>query len=267
MNEYKQSGYYGSTSVVFQGVAAPVDHGIPTAISLIAENKRLHDELDRLQILAFTDEMTTLPNRRALQVQLLKNLQGAINRENNMLLPASPTDDKRGGNAPQKIGVALGFIDLDGFKKINDTYSHEAGDAVLQEVARFLKSIVRKSDTVAQHTHPDELPDDEMAGRLGGDEFVLILSHTDAKHLEEKRLDIETKLNQLSINYNGKDIKIGGSLSLVDCDLSLTAAENLKVADVAMYESKQARKDAAALAESSKRFAHVMQINGLFPSP
>lgn len=267
MTNYNQIRFYGSTSVTFQGVAAPIDRGIPASISLIAENRRLHDEIDRLQILAFTDELTGLPNRRALQIHLLKNLQGAIDRENHLLLPQSPSTEKRGGDAPKKIGVALGFIDLDGFKKTNDTYGHEAGDAVLQKVAGFLESIVRKSDTVALHTHPDELPDNEMAGRLGGDEFVLILSHTDAKHLEEKRADIEAKLNTLFINYNGKEIKIGGSLSLVDCDLSLTAAENLKVADVTMYEIKQDRKNAAELLESSKRFTQLMQMSGLFPSP
>lgn len=267
MNGYKQSGHYNITSMVFHGVSTPVNHATPTNISLIAENTRLHQEVDRLQILASTDEMTTLPNRRALQIHLLKNLQGAISRENNMLLPAGPADEKRGNNDHKKIGVALGMIDLDGFKKINDTYGHEAGDAVLQEVAQFLKSIVRKSDIVNKHTHTDEILDDEMAGRLGGDEFVLILSHTDAKHLEEKRADIEAKLNKLSINYNGKEIKIGGSLSLVDCDLSLTAAENLKIADAAMYESKQNRKIAAELTESSKRFTQLLQISGLFPSP
>lgn len=267
MNNYFQNRFYGAMSVVFQSVSVPIDHSVPTTIALIVENKRLHQEIDRLQILAFTDELTGLPNRRALQEHLLKNLQGAIDRENNLILPEGPAVEKRGGNAPKKIGVALGFIDLDGFKKINDTYGHEAGDAVLQEVAHFLKSIVRKSDTVALHTHPDELPDNEMAGRLGGDEFVLILSHTDAKHLEEKRADIQEKLNMLSITYNDKEIKIGGSLSLVDCDLSLTAAENLKVADSMMYDIKQDRKQKAELAQNSARFAELMRTSGLFPSP
>ena len=267
MTNFNQNRFYGSMSVIFHGVSVPVDHGIPTTIALIAENKRLHEEVDRLQILAFTDELTGLPNRRALQEHLLKNLQGALDRENNLIPLESPAVEKRGVNAPKKIGVALGFIDLDGFKKINDTYGHEAGDAVLQRVAEFLKSIVRKSDMVALHTHPEELPDNEMAGRLGGDEFVLILSHTDAKHLEEKRAIIEAQLNKLTINYNGRDIKIGGSLSLVDCDLSLTAAENLKVADAQMYEIKQDRKNKAELAENSKRFADMMRISGLFPSP
>jgi diguanylate cyclase (GGDEF)-like protein len=269
--DYKQSSghYYHPTSIVFNGISAPIGHSMTTMIGLIVENNRARQDIDRLQILSFIDDLTGLPNRRALQVHLLKNLQGAINRENSplRLQHEMPADNKRGSNLRQKVGVALGFIDLDGFKKINDTYGHEAGDAVLQEVAHFLKSIVRKNDSVIQHTHPDELPDNEMAGRLGGDEFVLILSHTDAKHLEEKRADIEAKLNKLSIHYSGQEIKIGGSLSLIDCDLSLTAAENLKVADTTMYEMKQGRKTTAELIENSKRFTQILNLSGLFPSP
>ena len=102
----------------------------------------------RVTHLAYHDVLTDLPNRALLH----ERLEQAILR--------SDRDDK---------GLALLVVDLDGFKQINDTYGHYAGDQVLQEVALRLKGSLRASDTVA---------------RLGGDEFALLLPATDINRAE-----------------------------------------------------------------------------------
>ena len=99
----------------------------------------LGDKQAELERLAHHDSLTDLPNRKLL----LDRLQQALQRT------------RRNGSQ-----VVLLFLDLDGFKRINDTLGHDAGDAALQIIARRLAALVRPSDTVA---------------RLGGDEFVLLL--------------------------------------------------------------------------------------------
>lgn len=109
--------------------------------------QKKHDE-ERIQMLAFSDPLTALPNRRLLLDRLAHAL--TVSARN------------------QRLG-ALFFIDLDNFKALNDTRGHHVGDLLLQELARRLVACVREGDTVA---------------RLGGDEFVLILESLSPDLLE-----------------------------------------------------------------------------------
>jgi diguanylate cyclase (GGDEF)-like protein len=104
-----------------------------------------------LQRRAFLDPLTELPNRLLLEDRLAHALARA---------GRLPEEGSKGRLGPQGQRIALLFIDLDGFKPVNDSLGHAAGDQVLKEVARRLQALVRDSDTVA---------------RLGGDEFVLLL--------------------------------------------------------------------------------------------
>jgi len=122
-------------------------------------------------------------------------------------------------------GLAVLFCDLDGFKSINDKHGHNAGDAVLVEVARRLTNGVRDGDTVA---------------RLGGDEFVVLadgLGRADAQ-------DLAVRLRNAiipPIRVDGRSVRVGASFGIGWAHCGMTADEVLKSADERMYVEKRSR--------------------------
>jgi diguanylate cyclase (GGDEF)-like protein len=154
--------------------------------------------------LAKHDSLTDLPNRLLLQDRISQAIVAA--RRNN-------------------VGVAVLFVDLDGFKNINDALGHAAGDRVLQSVAKCLTSCVRRSDTVSRH---------------GGDEFVVLLSDikkpSDAGITARKILTAITEEHQ----SNQRDLQLTASIGLSTYPEDGEDTEILlKHADTAMYESKR----------------------------
>ncbi|MEK7802563.1 MAG: GGDEF domain-containing protein, partial [Pseudomonadota bacterium] len=125
-----QNMAYSQITATFGGVAIPQDT-LPNDISLRLENQRLRQERDKWKHLATTDTLTGIPNRLAL----IQHLEDALSFEKSLGAPYGPkaNDDKRKTPTRNPVGVAIGFIDLDGFKAINDTYGHAAGDLVLKE--------------------------------------------------------------------------------------------------------------------------------------
>ncbi len=128
-------------------------------------------------------------------------------------------------------------MDLDGFKPINDVHGHEAGDALLVEVARRLKSIIRKEDIV---------------GRLGGDEFIVILGNLGRQPDEAQvrsQLAAERLLNITDKPYlfEGKTLKVSANLSVCFLDLkSSTSIDTLiSSTNAAMYQAKKSGKGRA----------------------
>ncbi|MFN3620612.1 diguanylate cyclase domain-containing protein [Sphingorhabdus sp.] len=120
--------------------------------------------------------------------------------------------------------VALHFLDLDGFKAINDQHGHPAGDAVLEQVAHRLEAIVRDSDTVA---------------RLGGDEFVILQSHLN--HEDESKLLAGRVIRRLSDPYfiNGSTMNVSASVGIAMAPSHDLALEQLlDQADSALYKAK-----------------------------
>ena len=129
------------------------------------------------------------------------------------------------------------FLDLDGFKEINDTYGHETGDVLLVSIARRLDEAVREQDTVA---------------RLGGDEFILLfegLGGVEEAHSLAKRVDA----------LFAEPFVAGGRPFLCSASAGLavhrpgdgaTAQEMLAIADMRMYEAKAQRKTSKALSGS-----------------
>jgi diguanylate cyclase (GGDEF)-like protein/PAS domain S-box-containing protein len=116
------------------------------------------------------------------------------------------------------------YLDVDGFKSVNDRLGHDAGDTVLREVADRLRSTVRSADTVA---------------RLGGDEFAVLI---EADHVQagEARTTAERILQALSIpvDVDGQLIAISASIGLATGDTGSSAAILLRHADIAMYRAK-----------------------------
>ncbi len=164
--------------------------------------QRKHRE-KKLKNLAYYDNLTKLPNR----VYFFNKLKTSIEK----------ATDENGK-------VALFFIDLDGFKQVNDTYGHETGDKLLQKVAKNLKSSVRKDDFVA---------------RLAGDEFVILIEGVYTKDALKKISDKIIKNAGGEYTIDGKKIKIGVSIGIsIFPEDSKDIESILKNADFAMYHSK-----------------------------
>ncbi len=168
------------------------------------ERRRLQERLEKL---AHYDSLTGLPNRALF----FDRLSGAVAR------------GKREGRI-----FALLFIDLDGFKGINDRYGHQAGDELLSETARRLRSAIRDSDT---------------AGRVGGDEFIVLLDNIarseDASVFAAK---VRTALSEPVCLPSGDIVSIGASVGVsVYPDDGEDADAVLNAADASMYEHKMKR--------------------------
>jgi diguanylate cyclase (GGDEF)-like protein/PAS domain S-box-containing protein len=123
--------------------------------------------------------------------------------------------------------VAIIFLDLDGFKPVNDTYGHAVGDVILIHVAQQLTSLLRESDTVA---------------RLGGDEFVMLLGYLESpQEIEALAKRILEHINQpIHLESVSDAIHIGASLGIaIYPQDGIEAAALLRQADIAMYRAKE----------------------------
>lgn len=172
-----------------------------TERTLLTQSLRI-EEMERV---ACTDELTGAYNRRGFE-QEFKRILAAANRYD-------------------ETGVLV-YVDLDGFKPINDTYGHAAGDHVLCEVVRVLSDNVRPHDLVA---------------RLGGDEFAVLLTRTDWEDGLVRAEFLKHVLNTTYVDWNDKHIAVRASFGFQrfgadDCNKKL-----LIKADHAMYEAKRLR--------------------------
>lgn len=122
-------------------------------------------------------------------------------------------------------GLAVLFCDLDGFKSINDRFGHNAGDAVLIEVARRLSGGVRDGDTVA---------------RLGGDEFVILANGLGRADAQDLAVRLRGEIIQ-PIRAEGRAVRVGASFGIGWAHCGMTADEVLKSADERMYVEKRSR--------------------------
>jgi diguanylate cyclase (GGDEF)-like protein len=152
---------------------------------------------------ATTDELTGLPNRRHLDRRLGHHLADATHRG---------------------TSVALLLIDLDGFKELNDTLGHRAGDVVLEQIGPRLRAVLRAGDDLA---------------RLGGDEFAVILPDADDAEAAARRI---RRALEAGLTVDGIDVRIGASIGIALFPEHGDDAETLlQRADVAMYQAKGAR--------------------------
>lgn len=170
--------------------------------------KRLADQNAALASLALHDALTGLPNRRLLMDRLSLAIAHARRNQRTM---------------------AVMFLDLDGFKRINDTRGHDAGDMLLRLFAERLVATVRQEDTVA---------------RLGGDEFVIALH--EAIDVEQVSRLVSKVISAVSQPYciQGDDVHMTVSVGVSVYPMHGQDEETLmKSADLALYEAKQAGKN------------------------
>jgi diguanylate cyclase (GGDEF)-like protein len=133
--------------------------------------------------------------------------------------------------------VSVVFMDLDGFKLVNDAYGHRAGSVTLTEVAEVITMSVRESDFVA---------------RYGGDEFVLMLPETSARRAVQMAERVRSQIASHRFNGGvGADIYLTASFGVASFPEHATEAEKLiELADAAMYEAKQRNKNNVRIAAS-----------------
>jgi diguanylate cyclase (GGDEF)-like protein len=123
--------------------------------------------------------------------------------------------------------AALVYLDLDGFKAVNDQHGHAAGDALLKAVARELTVRVRASDVV---------------GRLGGDEFGVLMWNVSGAQAAVRARELENRVERLSLAQGPSRLGVGASAGVVPLETELDAAAMIAVADRAMYARKKERR-------------------------
>src|SRR6187431_840099 len=183
-------------------IKGQIDHLLlERSLRYAIERKQTEQHLTRL---AHYDPLTDVPNR----ILFRDRLEHAIHlaeRDN--------------------ASFTLMFIDLNGFKQVNDNFGHDAGDGIIRICAERLNACVRRSDSVA---------------RMGGDEFTLLLSHiainTDVAHIAEKVI----AAIQQPAEINGHEVVVGCSIGIAIYPQAGRDADTLlKHADMAMYKAKQ----------------------------
>ena len=170
--------------------------------------EHLHEEKDKLARISITDELTGLYNRRYINQELYRLIHL--------------------GNSLQK-SISVLSLDLDRFKRVNDTFGHAAGDVVLKEFAELLCYSKRGSDVV---------------GRFGGEEFIVIIPFVNGKQVKEIAERIRQAVS--AFTFDSKDNKIQltvsiGAATLIpspDEPIQQVAEKLLKVADEGLYQAK-----------------------------
>jgi diguanylate cyclase (GGDEF)-like protein len=183
-----------------------------TLMALVSQIDGLRDEvgllktrLSEAQDLADRDGLTPLYNRRALMRELAR----------------TAAEVERHG-----LAASLVYLDLDGFKAVNDRFGHAAGDVVLKTVAERLVRLVRETDVV---------------GRLGGDEFAVILTHADQAAAELKAADLIGAIEGLPVDTGDWMVPLHLSCGVCEITGGHTPDQILARADGAMYQTKRER--------------------------
>ena len=166
------------------------------------ETEMLKEQLHESQQKMLRDPLTGLPNRLAYEERIALEM----NRSSRNHAPFS-----------------LAIWDIDHFKKVNDTYGHDAGDKVLKLLAKIIVSRVRKVD---------------MFARLGGEEFVLLMPDTDINGALQLNDQLRKYLEDSGFHYNGSPCPITSSVGLAQFQGEDTAEQLLQKADRALYKSK-----------------------------
>ena len=214
----------GSTGYVLSRYIPDMDgrevRGFFVIASDITELKQTQQSLEKriedLYSLATTDALTGLNNRR----NLLEKIQFEIERA------------KRYG-----LNMVFFMLDIDHFKKINDTFGHDTGDAVLKALGALLHDTMRTSDHV---------------GRLGGEEFGILLASVVPEQAEAIAERLRRRVEEMVVWHNEKDIRFTVSIGLADlqADVENPLEDMVKRADLALYRAKNSGRNRVCLADN-----------------
>lgn len=202
----------GEIYAVTLSISAIYDSGNPRRVrnylALFADITHIKDNESKLQHLAHYDVLTGLPNRLLLTERLASAMKQADNKASQL---------------------AVVYLDLDGFKGVNDEYGHDVGDQLLIELTRRMTKLIKDKDTLA---------------RIGGDEFVVVITqlafNNDSKDLLNKLLEVTSN----TIIINDQVLKVSASIGVSFYPADKVDAEQLlRHADQAMYVAKQEGKN------------------------
>jgi diguanylate cyclase (GGDEF)-like protein len=195
-------------------------------IALALANLRLRDTLKSQSI---RDPLTGLFNRRFLEESLERECRRAV-------------------RASRPLSVMM--LDIDHFKRFNDTFGHDAGDAVLREVGAVLRSFFRGED---------------VACRYGGEEFALVLTDTSADGALARASQLREQVHQLSLSFRRQALgPVTISVGIATLPLHATTADALlRVADKALYRAKHEGRDRVVLADTSETTEGALADSGL----
>lgn len=198
----------------FSDVSGAMDR----VITVFKDVTERHRQQQRVEALAYRDVLTGLSNRAAFQAALAEAVAGAQERA-------------------EGLGVVM--VDMDYFKQVNDTFGHDAGDALLKALAGQMRRAFRQSDTIA---------------RLGGDEFAVVLRDIrDPAVLMRPVAALEALLKN-PVQYNGQEFFISTSIGVAfHAPGEPAPGQVLKNADLAMYEAKTAGRDRSVLFQNTMR--------------
>ena len=198
------------TNALLRGLGlsrSDVSHaGLRVLERLAAERDVLAQKLEAAESLADRDALTATLNRRGFMREMHRTMS-EVER--------------------YKSSAAVLFIDLDGFKAVNDGFGHAAGDAMLKQIARLLMDCVRESDVV---------------GRLGGDEFGIILNRAGAEEARVKAASLGARLSAASIAHAGITHRVAASVGVHPIAMVEDPEIAIARADEAMYAEKYARR-------------------------
>jgi diguanylate cyclase (GGDEF)-like protein len=183
-------------------------------IALALANLRLRDELRKL---AMADPLTGLANRRQLEAAL----KGQLAEANRTKQP-----------------ISCLMVDVDHFKRFNDSFGHDAGDAVLREVGAVLQISMRESGAVF---------------RYGGEEFVLLVAGLDVRQAAARAEEVRSRISELAISHGSEELgPVTASVGVASFPAHCHADRLVQTADAALYRAKALGRDRVEVASARK---------------
>ena len=226
---------------VVEGLAAGADDYLTKPfhsgelVARVAVGRRiaeLHREIQAknhlLEEMALTDALTGLPNRRAVDVWASRELSAAARHD---------------------FAFWAVMADLDSFKKVNDTYGHDAGDSVLKTFAEILKTHTRQSDICA---------------RIGGEEFLVMMTHSD-------RGGTKTAVERIRKQFENTNFTLGGSIVTATASFGIAGFRGnrppdwnalVECADTALYAAKHKGRNRIEFEDSAKHISQDLVVSG-----
>ncbi len=182
---------------------------LKTATRILDLEKSLKDANEEIRILSITDPLTKCYNRTYMDEQLPKELKRAIRY-----------------NHP----ISLVMIDIDHFKRVNDTYGHQAGDEILKELVRSINRSIRS--------------DVDWVARYGGEEFLVVFPETDFKRAEALAERLRRAISQKIVQFKEEEIRITASFGVSGFTSSTSLKEishetMIGLADKSLYQAKE----------------------------